>query len=157
VIDLTLTEAERNELTIIELARDVKLHFLELGGLLVENQEKALWSQNHESFREFVESLGIGSYSWVTRLMDLSRVVATQLLSKQELMEIGVAKACLLLPRLKKGKLDDDTKELARHCPYYDLRVMLGYKAEDELSEEYLICPRCGAEIAYHEGMIRKR
>ena len=155
-LDISLTEAEQNELMIIQLAKDIKLYFLELGGLLAENQDRALWSQNHESFRDFIEFLGIGSYSWVTRLIAISRIVATQLLTKEEVLEIGVAKACLLLPRIRKGKLDDDLKELAKNCPYHDLRVELGYKT-DELSEEYLICPRCGADIAIQEGMIRRR
>lgn len=152
-----LTEAEKNILAIADCCNNIKYRFLELGGLLAENQDKALWSQaGYESFRDFVAMLGIGSYSWVTRLIDLSRVVATQLLTKEEVIEIGVAKACLLLPRAKKGLLDDDIKELAKNAPYHDLRLALGHNLKDDEAEEYLICPRCGENVFIHKGMIKE-
>ena len=152
-----LTEAEINELTIIELAKNYKLHYLEMGGFLADNQDRALWSEHHESFRDFVEHLGIGSYSCVTRLINVSRVVAAQLLSKEDVMEIGVGKTCLLLPRLKDGRVSEDIVELAKNCTEYDLRVELGHKTRDEESEEYLLCPRCGAEIIFRKDMLRRR
>jgi len=155
--DISLTEAEQSESLIAECCKDIKVRFLELGGLLADNQDRALWSEHHESFKDFIELLGIGSYSWVTRLIDISRVVATQLLTKEDVLEIGVAKACLLLPRAKKGQLDDDTKELARNAPYHDLRKELGYKVIDELPEEYIICNRCGANIPFDKSRIRRR
>ena len=156
-IDISLTEAEQNELAVIDLCRNIHYNFLELGGLLLENYERGYWTANrHESFQEFIEMLGIG-YSWATRMMGLSKIVATQLLTEGEMLEIGVAKACLLLPLVKRGKLDDDIKELAKNAPYHDLRKELGYKVKDELPEEYLLCPRCGADITFHKGMIRKR
>ena len=156
-IDLSLTEAERSEFLIVECCKDIKHRFLELGGLLADSQDKALWSEHHESFRDFVELLGIGSYSWVTRLIDLSRVVATQLLTPDEVIEIGVAKACLLLPRAKKGVLDEDTKLLARNCTYVDLKIHLGHKIPEEDCEEYLLCPRCGVDVTIRKGMIKRR
>jgi len=156
-IDIGLTLAEQSEFLITECCKDIKVRFLELGGLLADNQDRALWSEHHESFKDFIELLGIGSYSWVMRLIDISRVVATQLLTKEEVLEIGVAKACLLLPRAKKGKLDDDIKELAKNAPYHHLRLELGHKLKDDEVEEYLLCPRCGVDITLHKGMIRRR
>jgi len=141
------TKAEENVLAIQHLTRDLHYNFLELGRLLSENQEAAYWSQcAYGSFKDFVEMLGI-SYSFGTRLMGISRVVAQQLLTEEEVLEIGVSKTCVLLPLMAKGKLDDDTKELAKSAPYRELRQHIGHK-ETTLSIEYQIqCPRCGAGI----------
>jgi len=156
-IDIRLTEAEHNELAIADCCKNIKYRFLELGGLLADNQDRALWSEHHERFKDFVEMLGIGSYSWVTRLINISRIVALQLLTSEEVIEIGVSKACLLLPLARKGKLSEDIKELARNAPFRDLRAELRNEAESELPEEYLICPRCWADILFDESKIRKR
>ena len=100
-----LTDAERNELALVACCRNLHYSFLELGGLLVVNEERAHWAANrHENFRELVEMLGI-SYSFGTRLMGIARLVTSQLFTKEEIMEIGVSKACLLLP-LREG-IDD--------------------------------------------------
>lgn len=152
-----LTKAEENILTTQHLVKDMHYSFLELGGLLLENQEAAYWSQcAYGSFQEFVEMLGI-SYSFATRLMGIARIVASQLLSKEEVLEIGVSKSCLLLPLLARGELDDDTKELAKSCPYRDLKLHLGHKVKDEDSSEYLTCPRCGVEFSFQKDMLRRR
>lgn len=152
-----LSDAEQNELALVDCCHNLHFSFLELGGLLVENNDKSYWSANrHESFRELVEMLGI-SYSFATRLMGISRIVALHLLSEEEVLEIGVSKSCLLLPLLARGKLDDETKELAKNCPYRDLKIHLGHKVKDEDSSEYLTCPRCGVEFSFQKEMIRRR
>lgn len=152
-----LSDAEQNEYSLIACCHNLHYSFLELGGLLVENNDRSYWSANrHESFRELVEMLGI-SYSFATRLMSIARVVALHLLTKEEVLEIGVSKSCLLLPLLARGKLDDDTKELAKNCPYRDLRLHLHHKIPDEDSAEYLTCPRCGVEFSFQREMLRKR
>lgn len=152
-----LSDAEQNEKALIACCHSLHYSFLELGGLLVQNNDKSYWSANsHESFRELVEMLGI-SYSFATRLMGIARVVALHLLTKEEILEIGVSKSCLLLPLLARGKLDDETKELAKSCPYRDLRLHLHHKIPDEDSSEYLLCPRCGVEISFRKEMIRRR
>ncbi len=156
-MDLSLTAAEKNELDIVACCKDLHDNFLQLGGLLVENYEKAYWSANrHESFKDFVQMLGIG-YSWATRLMGISRIVAQQLLTREEVREIGVAKATLLLPTVKDGKLNEDIKLLARDCTFNDLRRALGHNIKNEDIGEYLICTRCGADVEIHKGMIRRR
>ena len=155
--EIIRTDAEQNELAVVYCCHNLHFSFLELGGLLVENEERAYWSANrHESFRELVEMLGI-SYSFATRLMGISRIVALQLLTTEEVMQIGVSKSTLLLPQFRKGEVDRDTIELAKHCPYRDLRLHLGHNVENELSEEYVICTRCGADISFRKGMLRRR
>jgi hypothetical protein len=156
-MDISLTEAEKNELAIIACCHNLHDDFLQLGGLLLENYEKAFWSANkHESFKDFIGMLGIG-YSWATRLMGIAQIVAQQLLTQDEVKEIGVAKATLLLPYIKRGKLNEDIKLLAKNCPFNDLRKALGHNIKEGESEEYLLCPRCGVDITFHKGMLRRR
>ncbi len=156
--NLALTPAEQNERKTIELVADTKVNFLELGYLLVENQKHAYWSRNgHHSFAEYIETLGVGSKSWVYRLMQIAEVVSHNKLTEAEVMEIGVGKVCLLLSGLNDGKIDVDTIELAKHCPTYDLRIKLGKASDDEVvGEEYLLCPRCGQHITFRKEMIRR-
>ena len=152
-----LTEAERNEGLIRDLCGDIKLHFLELGMLLAFNQDRGLWSEHHETFKDFIETLGIGDYSWVTRLVRMGRVVASQLLSKDELLEIGVSKTALLLPRIEKGELDEETKLLALVSTFQGLREHLGHTLHGEDGDEFLLCPRCGVDITLRPGMVKRR
>lgn len=143
--DLSL--AERNELLTRQYAERVRNDFIKMGMLLCENYDRAYWSEHHESFPQYVESLGIGSYSWVTRLMGIARLVARQLLSEEEASEIGVTKAVLLLSPAKEGRLSPELIEMAKNAPYRDLREEIGYKQAELEREDSIICPRCGAEI----------
>lgn len=152
------TRAEENCTTIAGLVKRMHYDFLELGGLLLENRENGYWAASgSESFPMFVQQLGL-SYSWATRLVDLVENVVDTFLTKEEIVEIGVAKACLLLPHAKKGDLSEDIKLLARDCSWNDLRKELGHNlVEQEDCGEYLHCPRCGVEISLLPGMIKKR
>jgi hypothetical protein len=153
-----LSRAEENCLAIAGLVKRLHYDFLELGGLLLENQAQAFWSASGaESFKDFVQQLGI-SYDWATRLMGVAQAVVDNVFTKEEVVEIGVAKACLLLPHIRQGKLTEDMKLLARDASWNDLRKELGHNLIDpkDLSE-YLLCPRCGAEIDLKPGMIKKR
>ena len=141
--DTQQNDAQRNEIETRTLVANTQINFLRIGMLLMVNQDKALWSVvGHESFKDYIETLGIGSYSWVTRLVDMARVVATQQLSKEQVLEIGVSKMALLLPRLKSKTLEADMIELAKHCPVSDLREELGMKSGQSGSD--CICNRCG-------------
>jgi hypothetical protein len=70
-----------------------------------------------------------------------------QLLSEEEASEIGIAKAVLLLPLAKEGRLSPELIELAKSAPYRDLREELGYKQAELERGDSIVCPRCGAEI----------
>lgn len=155
---LQLTKAEENCLTIAGLVKRIHYDFLELGGLLLENQENAYWSQcRHESFKDFVQQLGV-SYDWATRMMGVAKAVVEAVWTKEEVLEIGVAKACLLLPKIKDGQLPEELKLLARDCTFNDLRKELGHNlTEPKDFGEYLYCPRCGVEIDLKPELIKKR
>jgi len=156
--DIVLSPAEQNELKILELIKYVKVNFLTIGNLLLENYDKAYWSLNgHESFKSYIEMLGVGSYSWVTRLIDIARIVSHNILTENEVLEIGVGKVSLMLPSLKDGGVDTDIIELAKSCPYHDLRLKLGGITDDnDMSDEWLLCPRCGERINFKKEMLRR-
>ena len=153
-----LTKGEENCAMIAGLVKRMHYDFLELGGLLLENRDNGYWAASgSESFPMFVQQLGV-SYSWATRMVDLVENLVDTFLTREEIVEIGVAKACLLLPHAKKGDLPEDIKLLAQNCSWNDLRIELGHNLT-ELKDcgEYLHCPRCGNEISLLPGMIKKR
>lgn len=141
------TAAEDNILLTQQLVREIQRDFLQIGRLLSENQDNAYWSQcGHESFRDYVESLGAGSYSWATRIMGMARVVDQGLLTEAEAMEIGVAKLALLLPSAESG-FSEDIKALAKVAPLRDFKQALGHKVTEVDPETSIDCPRCSFKI----------
>jgi len=149
---------EENEKTILNMAQRQKADFLVLGILLLANMKRSYWSRNqHHSFKDFIEQLGIGSYSRMTRLADMAQLVLDGKLTAEEVSEIGVSKMSRLLPLLKKGEVSRDTIELAKTCPYRDLLVQLGKVKEDGGPvEQWIRCPRCGNEYAFNKSMLTK-
>ena len=138
--------AQENETQTRDLCRALKLNFIEIGRLLNQNYENSLWSLNQwGSFRDYVESLGIGSYSWVTRLMSIASLVDMNVISEPEALEIGVGKMALLIPRLREGDLS--LIDIAKDCPVSDLKQELGHKDCIPPDQETIRCPRCGAEF----------
>ncbi len=153
-----LDKAQENCLTIAGLVKKLHYDFLELGGLLLENRNMGYWNASGcESFKDFIQQLGI-SYDWATRMMGLAEIVAQQLLTPAEVVEMGVAKATLLLPHVKNGTLPEDIKLLARDCSWNDLRKELGHNLVDpDNYEEFVNCPHCGYDIILQPGMIKRR
>lgn len=148
IIAPPLSKAEENCLQIAGLVKKLHYDFLELGGLLLENQEFGHWGvSGAESFKTFVQNLGV-SYDWATRLMGLTKLTLDGYFTKEEIVEIGVTKACLILPHAKDGKLPEEIKVLARDCTCVDLRLALGHNVLGEQNNVlYMLCPRCGGEI----------
>jgi len=132
--------------------------FLRVGQLLIDNQENGYWAATGaESFKDFTAMLGF-SYSWATRLMAMHRVVTSQLLTEDEVLEIGQSKMGLLVAHTGNGGLTDEVKAIARDGSFIDLRKALGHNILDpELSEEYLVCPRCGEDVPIYPGMVKRR
>jgi len=165
---IEMTKAEENCLRIAGLVKKLHYDFLELGGLLLENQENAYWGEQAESFKDFVQQLGV-NYSWATGLMRVAKLVVDQILTKDELAEIGPAKAVLLLPSVKDGHLSDEVKAIARDGTYNDLRLTLGHNLSEESGRVFMLCPRCanefeelacpkcGVSISVQRGMLRSR
>jgi hypothetical protein len=144
----SLSKGEEQDLLIRQLSQHIELHFLELGGLLCEFYDGSLWlGLNYDRWADYVESLGIGSYNYVMSLISIARMVAVQIVTPDELAEIGYSKACLLAPLAKKDKLSREIIELAKCCTNRDLRLEIGYKVPDNESDCRIICSRCGNEI----------
>jgi len=139
---------ERIDLTIRQLIFDMQRTFLEVGGLLVDMYEHKLWTQtNYDRWKDYVESLGIGSYGFVQSLMGISKIVAQHFLTSGDVEEIGYSKACLLVPLANSGKLTPEIIDLARSAPNRDLRIAIGYKVPENDENSHVVCPECGATI----------
>lgn len=153
-----LTIGQENCLVLANKVKEIHKTFLEVGSLLIDNQQNGYWGETGAgSFKDFTEMLGIG-YSWATRLMNMWRVVTLQQFTESEVLEIGPSKMMLMLPHTADGKLTDDVKAIARDGTFMDLRKALGHNINDpKLSEEYITCPRCGEEFGFHQYMIKRR
>ena len=140
-----LTNSETNELAIRQYCQEVKRHFLIIGTLLLESYDNAYWSK-WGSFADFVESLGIGSYSTATRLMGVAKLRRGNILTDTDIYEIGISKCFMLIPRVRDGEISDGLKEIAKQGTVQDLKAELGHEGR-EITEHTINCPRCGAEI----------
>lgn len=148
---LLCLSAEDNEKAVMEIAAQGMGRDIALGVLLCANKRHGYWSQNaHESFKDFVEQLGVGSYSRMTRLADIGGLVVDGRITAGDVAEIGVAKMGVLLPLLKRGEVSAETIELAKVCPVRDLLVHLGRSVDRP--QVTVVCPRCGHEFYTKEG-----
>lgn len=152
-----LTKGQENCLVLADKVKELAKNFLDVGELLIQNQTMGYWGESGaESFKDFTEMLGIG-YSWATRLMNMRKIVTLQLMTEQEVLEVGPSKMMLLLPKAK-GGLPDDVRAIARDGTFMDLRRALGHNIPDpEWAEEFVICPRCGAEVSIYPNTIQRR
>jgi len=140
--------AEDNCLLVSQLARSVKLNFLKLGQALLVNRENCYWqAKRYDTFKDFVEGETGLDYSWATRLMNVSKLVATQQLTGEDILEMGISKATLLLPAARKGELTEEVIEQAKGAPISELREQLTGKAI-EMEGSHINCPHCGYEIS---------
>jgi len=141
---LALSPAEENELRTQVLCREIQVDFIEVGKLLVANSDRALWSTlGHESFSDYVESLGVFSYSHATRLMGITRLILDDKLTLPDVMEMGVSKATLLLP-LK--EITEERIEQAKQLSVRELRAEIQGEPK-EREGTLIICPRCGEQF----------
>lgn len=144
-----LSPAERNEVETRNCCADIKTNFLQVGRLLYANFINAYWSVcGHASFSEYLESLGVASRSWLSRLVQLSACIDTQILTEADVIEMGVTNAVLLLPAAKSGNLDGDLIEVAKSGSSRELREALGHKQIENDKDCWLDCPRCGSRIS---------
>ena len=140
--------AESNCLLVAQLAHSVKLNFLKLGQALLINRENCYWqAKRYDTFKDFVEGETGLDYSWATRLMNVSKLIAAQKLTGEDVIEMGISKATLLLPAAKRGELTEEIIEQAKGAPYSELREQLTGKAA-EIEQAHINCPYCGYEIS---------
>lgn len=140
--------AEDNCLKIKQLALLGKRSYLLLGDALIDNKNNAYWTaEKVDTFRDFIEMLGVASYSWVTRLIGIAQLIRDVALSEAEVLEIGISKCALLLPSARKGELTEEMIEVAKGIPYSELRAELKGETETTEQEDEVCCPRCGEKL----------
>jgi hypothetical protein len=146
---IQLTDAEKNVVDTQHLVKHMKGCFIVIGGLLEANKKAAYWSvAGFESWRDYVEQLGIGSYANAMRLIQIYRVVSVRILSEEDVYEIGMAKTMMLLPLAENGNLTQDIISLAKNGTARDLRQQLGHKVTENDGRHSVTCSRCG-EVIY--------
>ena len=162
------TDAEQQALdhkdAIIALARSATITFLEMGRLLwVARKEAHQFVLHMESFAEYVEGLGLpmpNSYSWACRLIGIHEQLALKnKLPAEELLEMGVSNASLLVPLARKVKrLDPEIVAAAKMFSFRHLQEELGRQSPEGETEESdeLHCPRCGEQL-FGLRRVRKR
>ncbi|KKL92452.1 hypothetical protein LCGC14_1884550 [marine sediment metagenome] len=145
--EIALRPCEENDLTTRELVSKARVEILAIGMLVAENQAKAYWSLlEWGSFKDWVESLGLFSYSYFMRIVGVLEMLKTSI-SLEDFNEMGITKATLLLPVSKAGNLDKDTIAIALASPVSDLKEHLGHKMALMPKGEELFCPRCGERL----------
>jgi hypothetical protein len=151
-----LSRGEALDLTVKQLIRHMKVHFLEVGGLLAELHEGAWWTAcGFDRWQDYVESLGIGSYEYVMGLIGISKMMAAQVMTIDELNEVGYSKACLLVPLHNKGKLSAEIISLAKTGTNLDLRKEIGYRVPENDENCRISCPHCG-QVLYGVRYVAK-
>lgn len=146
--EVELSLAEKNHQRTQELIKSAQIHFLEIGRLLLECRDNKYWTElGYDKFRDYCEVLNIGDYSTCSRMMDIARCIMQQFIKEEDVIEIGMGKMYLLLPRLKNGALDSDTMDVAKFAPQRDLREYLGKTVVENDVEAQITCPNCGETI----------
>lgn len=143
-----LTPAEQNVVNTQHLARHMEGCFVLMGRLLKTNRDNAYWSlAGYETWKDYVEQVGIGSPNTASRLIQIYSVVEDKILTEAEVQAIGVTKMKMLLPTIKDGQVDPGLLDIATHGPISDLATALGRPPKDKNRAFKIICPRCGVEI----------
>jgi len=154
------TEAIQTKLHIEQLAQRMKGDAVMVGALLLKARNNCHWSTlGYESFKGYVEDLDFpvsASYSWATRLMGVAQMVADQLLTAQDVDEMGVSKAIRLLPAANRGEDITEWIVEAKVLSERDLRLKMAGKDDPEIpTGRTITCWNCGATIMVggkHEG-----
>lgn len=132
----THEKARLNREETIRLFGEIQRNFLQIGKLLTQCYEERYWQVlGYRSFREYAEyNLPIkNSYSWSTRLINVYRLSITSLAPPNDsLIRIGIGKLCLLLPKTRRGKLNEALWSKAEILSYKELKRELGYKVAGE-------------------------
>jgi len=141
-----LLPAEANEVQTRELIKETHRNFLSIGKLLLENKEKAYWSNDWNSFSDYIESLGISKSAGYSMIASYE-FQSIGKLTEPEILEIGIAKMPIVIAIDKQNKLTDEIKELAKSAPVRDFKEALGHKIIENNLDISITCPKCGEII----------
>ena len=136
---------------IVKLARMAELCFIDMGRLLKQVQDEALWGvYKYETFQQYCDNLELPQkqpYKWVLGVVSIWEVLVEQNgIDKERLAKIGIAKCLRLVPLARKGEMTEDHLALAEMSDTTDrvLRDNVGHSGDQDSS---INCPRCGVQI----------
>uniref|UniRef100_A0A6M3KBU2 Uncharacterized protein n=1 Tax=viral metagenome TaxID=1070528 RepID=A0A6M3KBU2_9ZZZZ len=144
-----MNAALQHDQIIRDKVHNLKGSLLEVAGLLAQSQMQGMWLQAVASglkWKDYIESLGGPSYSYMTRLIRVVMAVGEGHYTATQLDEMGISNAIRLLPIIRKGGLTDEILQAA----------LTGSPAilEAELKQDsapkpivYLVCSGCGEEL----------
>ena len=143
--------AEQIDGEIREKLQTVKGNLLIAAGKLAQSQDMGWWKQlggghSHDKFKDYVESLGGPSYSYMTRVCNVTRAIGDGHYTASEVDEMGLSSAILLLPIIKKGEMTPEILQAALTGSLATLKAMLAGDSEIK-SQPFVVCPRCGEEV----------
>lgn len=142
---MILSPAELNEQTTRELHGKIENNFLDIGILLVENRDKKYWSMcGHESFKEYLESLGFHDVSKAYVLMEIATYEAMGLWTREDLKEMGITRARRILPLARSGEDWEDWKIRAMTLSDRELRKARNFKVVENDERYTIVCQHCG-------------
>src|SRR4030042_7039298 len=150
-----LSPAEANMQRTPDLCRDIKANFLEVGRLLYENFQMGFWSTVWDCWSDYLDSLGIASRSWLSRLVNLAMCLDTHLLREADVIEMGVTNAIMLLPSCRDGTINGEKIAAAKSGSTRQLREALGHKGNENDRDYYVDCTHCGVRF-YGAKWIKK-
>ena len=144
--------AEQIDDEIREKIRSVKGNLLLAAGKLAQSQDMGYWKQlggghSHDKFKDYIESLGGPSYSYMTRVMNVVRAIGGGQYTAADVDEMGLSCAIALLPLIRKGELTPQILHAALTGSVSELKATI--KGTPTLTEDrpFIVCPRCGEEL----------
>ena len=150
--------AEQIDGEIREKLQTVKGNLLLAAGKLAQSQDMGYWKQlggghSHDKFKDYVESLGGPSYSYLTRVCNVARAIGAKHYTAAEVDEMGLSCAIALLPIINRGELTPEILEAALTGSVATLKAMFAGDSEIK-AEPFVVCPRCGEEVPVKRGKI---
>uniref|UniRef100_A0A6M3XSB2 Uncharacterized protein n=1 Tax=viral metagenome TaxID=1070528 RepID=A0A6M3XSB2_9ZZZZ len=143
-----MIQAEVNDKKIRESVQLAKGGILHAAALLIKHQQNKWWAIGdlYPSFKDYIDSLGGHTYTYMTRLMNVVKAITAEDLTAEEVDEMGLANAITLLPLIRDHELTPEIKQAALTSSTRELRAMLGGEQKEKASSS-LTCPGCGMDI----------
>ena len=144
--------AEHIDDEIREKIQSVKGNLLLAAGKLAQSQDMGYWKQlggghAYDKFKDYIDSLGGPSYSYMTRIMNVTRTIGYSQYTAAQVDEMGLSCAITLLPLIRKGEVTPQILHAALTGSVSELKATI--KGTPALTEDrpFIVCPRCGEEL----------
>ncbi len=144
--------AEQIDSDIREKIQNAKGNLLLAAGKLSQSQDMGYWLQlggghSHDKFKDYIDSLGGPSYSYMTRVMNVTRVIGQGNYTAADVDEMGLSCAIALLPVIKKGEMTSEIFQAALTGSVSELMAMIKGTPTTTEDRPFIVCTRCGEHL----------